>query len=285
MSTPDSPDGESRETDESPTVDDHVAMDEPQGGGAPSPTGNDHAAADEPDGTSELDASADSTRRVRARWVLAGVAVAAVVVWVIALTVGPRPSSGGPGSAPPPAPAPATLTPGRGSEGSEAAPRLAQPSPGESEGQTAFLSQVRKNDKVALDDANAVGIAFQTCAALRSGSTRAAVEAAVVDAGTPDPRVAGDLVGAAIANLCPEQRDRPLERVMRDGSYRAGSDVEPGRYRAPGGDGCTWTRSTQPGQSLANIIDSGSGSGPSMTVTLEGDQYFDSSRCGDWTKS
>ena len=265
MSTPDNPDGESRETDESPTV-------------------NDQTANDEPAGTDEPDASIDSARRVRARWVLAGVAVAAAIVWVIALTVGPRPYPGGPDSAPSVAPAPATVAPGRGSEGSEAAPRLAQPGTGGSEGQTAFLSDVRKNSAVALDDTNAVGIAFQTCAALRSGGTRAAVEAAVVDAGTPDPRAAGDLVGAAIANLCPDERDRPLERVMRDGSYRAGSDVEPGRYSAPGGDGCTWTRSTQPGQSLANIIDTGSGSGPSMTVALERDQYFVSSRCGDWTK-
>jgi hypothetical protein len=215
--------------------------------------------------------------------VLAGVVFSAVVVWLLALTIGPRPSPSGPEIAP--SPAPATVAPGRGSEGSESAPRLSQQGTGESASQTALLSEVRKNDAVALDDANVVGIAFQTCAALRSGSTQAAVEAAVVQAGTPDPRAAGDLVGAAITNLCPEERNRPLERVMRDGAYRAGVDVEPGRYSAPGGDGCTWTRSSAPGQGLAAVIDSGSGGGPSMAVSLDGDQYFFSSRCGDWTKS
>lgn len=259
MSTPESPADEPREPGELPTV-------------------------SEPPSPAEPRPSTEAARRVRARWVLAGVAVAAAVVWVVALTVGPHTSPVGPETPPQPTPVPATVAPGQGSEGSESVPRLAHQGTGESAGQTALLSEVRKSDAVALDDANVVGIAFQTCAALRSGSTRATVEAAVVEAGTPDPRAAGDLVGAAIANLCPEEEGRPLERVMRDGAYRAGIDVEPGRYVAPGGDGCTWTRSSAPGQSLAAVIDSGSGPGPSMSVTLEGDQYFFSSRCGEWTR-
>lgn len=65
------------------------------------------------------------------------------------------------------------------------------------------------------------------------------------------------------------------------GTYEVGVDIEAGKYKTDGTDGCYWARLSSP--SSRGIIKNFFGEGP-QTVTVKKGEYFESQRCGTWTK-
>ncbi len=128
-----------------------------------------------------------------------------------------------------------------------------------------------------------LGLARQVCTALQGGSTQGAAVQAVIQTGKFDQRSAAALVTAAIESFCPEVVPAAV-RTVKDGTWRAGSDVEPGRYITTAGAGCSWQHSTSPDGGLAGLIDSGAGAGR-QTVTLAAGEYLVTTRCGQWTRA
>ncbi|MFL5797305.1 MAG: hypothetical protein ACJ77A_05160 [Actinomycetota bacterium] len=67
-----------------------------------------------------------------------------------------------------------------------------------------------------------------------------------------------------------------------DGTYRIGSEVSAGTYRASGGSGCYWERLSGFGGGMNDIIANG-GFSPHVVVTIQAsDAGFSSSDCGTW---
>ena len=194
-----------------------------------------------------------------------------VGVWLILRPITPDPSEsaidGGVSAGAPVQQAPAPGVP----------PVIPVPPSGES-GFAAKLGQPA--DAIAPET---VGLARQVCTALQGGSTQGAAEQAVIQTGKFDQRSAAAFVAAAIENFCPEVGPAAV-RTIKDGTWRAGADVEPGRYSTTAGADCSWQRSTSPDLGLAGLIDSGAGAGR-QTVTLAAGEYLVTTRCGQWAKA
>jgi len=79
----------------------------------------------------------------------------------------------------------------------------------------------------------------------------------------------------------------PTATSFGPGTWRVGTEIQPGTYRALG-DGststCYWERLSGFGGTIDDIIANGGGSAP-VVVTIEpSDAGFHSARCGAWTK-
>ena len=74
-----------------------------------------------------------------------------------------------------------------------------------------------------------------------------------------------------------------LATTFTDGTYIVGSDIAPGTYGAPGGDSCSWSRLSGFGGTSDDVIDSGGGPSPRVTVAPN-DAGFQAYGCGTWTK-
>lgn len=67
--------------------------------------------------------------------------------------------------------------------------------------------------------------------------------------------------------------------TIRDGVWQAGTDFDPGIYRAPGGGTCYWA--TLGSADTGDITNNGLGKNPTVTI---GSGWFETSGCGAWTK-
>ena len=106
----------------------------------------------------------------------------------------------------------------------------------------------------------------------------------MIQTGRYDQKTAETLVSAAIENFCPDSAPVVVAKTIKDGTWQAGPDVEPGNYTTTAGDKCAWQRSTSPdANSLSGILDSGVGIGR-KSITLEAGQYLMTSQCGEWAK-
>ena len=239
---------------------------------------------DESDDAERVTGQVDARPRRRATlWVFAAlVSALGLVTWLaVSPLFGPATPKSGGGTAGQGAVGPTVVQEAPAVPGTSTASPIIPLAP---RGEAAFAAELGKANGNAPVDPDTVGIARQTCAALESGGSRAQVASAVMRTGRYDQQAAEALVSAAVANLCPDHR-AGVSTIIKDGSWKAGSDVAPGRYSTVAGDGCAWLRSTNPdANSLAGIIDSGTGAGP-KTVNLEDGQYLTTSQCGEWTKA
>lgn len=69
--------------------------------------------------------------------------------------------------------------------------------------------------------------------------------------------------------------------VFGEGTFIVGDEIQPGIYRAEGGDFCYWERMAGFSGDFDEII--ANGNGPAATVEIiAGDEGFTSTSCGDW---
>jgi hypothetical protein len=76
----------------------------------------------------------------------------------------------------------------------------------------------------------------------------------------------------------------PAPVLTRNGVYRVGVDVKPGTYVSRGGDFCYWERRRSAGDSFDGIIANDLGDGQRIVRIEPTDRYFDTQRCGGWTR-
>lgn len=69
-----------------------------------------------------------------------------------------------------------------------------------------------------------------------------------------------------------------------DGIYIVGTDIEPGKYKNVGQEGCYYSRLSGFTGSIGNIISNENTDDPAIVTIAATDKGFKSSRCGTWTK-
>ncbi len=72
-------------------------------------------------------------------------------------------------------------------------------------------------------------------------------------------------------------------RTIRDGTHRVNSDVQPGVYRASGGNRCYWQRLSGFSGSLDDVLANGYGDTRPIVRINRSDAGFSTERCGNWT--
>lgn len=68
------------------------------------------------------------------------------------------------------------------------------------------------------------------------------------------------------------------------GTQLVGVDIEPGTYRAPGGDRCYWERLSGASGDLDDILANDLAPTNPVVEIAAGDYAFTSDRCGDWAR-
>src|SRR5690625_1057558 len=69
-----------------------------------------------------------------------------------------------------------------------------------------------------------------------------------------------------------------------DGTHIVGEDIEPGEYRADGGEFCYWERLSGTSGEFDDLITNDLGPGSHVVTIAESDAAFSSQDCGEWTK-
>jgi hypothetical protein len=69
-----------------------------------------------------------------------------------------------------------------------------------------------------------------------------------------------------------------------DGEWQVNTHVAPGRWQAPGGNGCYWARTKDFSHTPEGIIANDNPTGPVVVDILRSDSGFTTRRCGTWTK-
>jgi hypothetical protein len=132
------------------------------------------------------------------------------------------------------------------------------------------------------------------CAEIRQGVPPADTQAALAGAGGLAQTDAAVVYELAHRNMCV---DAPLQystatstappppagplMSFGDGLWEVGVDVEAGKYKTSGSDSCYYAILASTDSS--DILDNNAGAGP-RTVTIRDGQYFESQRCGTWTR-
>src|SRR5262249_39043546 len=70
-----------------------------------------------------------------------------------------------------------------------------------------------------------------------------------------------------------------------DGDWAVNFHIKPGRWRAPGGDGCYWARLSDFSHTVDSIIANDNASGPVVVDIAPTDIGFETTRCGTWTRA
>lgn len=115
------------------------------------------------------------------------------------------------------------------------------------------------------------------CGDIVAGSRPAQTQASLV---TPSGLTAGEaetLYILAHDVMCPSV-PLPDPNSFGEGTYEVGVDIQPGRYRSPGGDNCYWARLDD----SQDILDNNISSGPNVFDVRESDGFIELSRC-TWT--
>jgi hypothetical protein len=73
------------------------------------------------------------------------------------------------------------------------------------------------------------------------------------------------------------------ESIIADGTWKVGSDVAPGTYRAKGGGSCYWAILNGPPRGDSDNIEENGGFTKNVVVTLSQGQWFETKDCGDWS--
>jgi hypothetical protein len=154
----------------------------------------------------------------------------------------------------------------------------------------AFLADVYDTPGLTstMADADVINIGRGMCDLI--GTPGLDRETLIAELGTSKlgPEVTRVILDAAQANLCPWARfssaapsSTPRAAgTFSEGVYEVGVDIQPGKYRSEGGDGCYWARLDE----NQEIIDNDLRSGPTIVTVRESDAYLELNRC-TWTKS
>ena len=70
------------------------------------------------------------------------------------------------------------------------------------------------------------------------------------------------------------------QSIISDGIWQVGVDIEPGTYRAEGGESCYWALLNS--ADTQDIVNNG-GFGPNQTITIDS-AWFETNDCGEWEK-
>lgn len=116
------------------------------------------------------------------------------------------------------------------------------------------------------------------CADIASGARPAQTQALLVTSNVTAEEAA-KVYALAHDTLCPST-PLPDPNTFGEGTYEVGVDIQPGKYRSPGGDGCYWERLAK---DQNDIIDNDLTSGPSVFTVAPSDGFVRLSRCM-WTK-
>lgn len=103
----------------------------------------------------------------------------------------------------------------------------------------------------------------------------------------PTPQTSATPAWTAGASAQPAEQPTPAQTgpltSFSDGTYEVGTDIQPGKYKTAGGDGCYWERQKNDDHNFGSIIANDYSKGP-MTVTIaKTDKYFQTNGC-TWTK-
>ncbi|MFJ9849595.1 hypothetical protein [Streptomyces sp. NPDC101150] len=79
--------------------------------------------------------------------------------------------------------------------------------------------------------------------------------------------------------------DPDAPKPIGEGTYIVGDEIEPGTYKTDGGDNCYWARLTSTSGDLDAIIANGLPQGTGYVTIAPSDKAFETSGCGDWTKT
>ncbi len=91
-----------------------------------------------------------------------------------------------------------------------------------------------------------------------------------------------------------DQREEDISATEREiaentfpgnGTYLVGEDIKPGTYRSSGSGDCYWARLSSTDGELGSIITNSFGSGAQVVTIRSGDVAFETSGCGEWTRS
>lgn len=97
----------------------------------------------------------------------------------------------------------------------------------------------------------------------------------------PDKSWAASRPPVVVQTGAPPPPSGPLT-TFSDGTWEVGTDIAPGKYKTPGTSTCYWARLRTTDNS--DIIDNNLGAGPQV-VTVKAGEFFQSQRCGTWTKA
>ena len=81
------------------------------------------------------------------------------------------------------------------------------------------------------------------------------------------------------------EEERQAANTFGNGIHVVGEDIEAGTYRTDGGGTCYWARLSGLGGGLNDIIANGLPDGPATVQISSSDAAFESSGCGEWTRS
>lgn len=130
--------------------------------------------------------------------------------------------------------------------------------------------------KSSLLAAAAVALALASTACAAAPTPAPAVRATVAAAATPVP---------AGTPVPPVPATPPGPTGLGDGTYRVGSDMQPGTYRTDNPENrCAWQRLRGFGGTVAETIASDLPRGPAIVTIAPTDVGFQTRGCGTWVK-
>lgn len=79
------------------------------------------------------------------------------------------------------------------------------------------------------------------------------------------------------------QAPAPAPTIPSDGTFRVGTDIQPGTYRSAGSDSCYWARLSGLSGDLHDIIANSGSPGPQVVQIAPSDVAFKTQSCPTWT--
>lgn len=127
-------------------------------------------------------------------------------------------------------------------------------------------------------NAGAISLGEAICDDIRAGRRSALTRQELAAPGGMTAAEAEQLYTLSHRTLC-SSLVLPNPNSFGTGTYEVGVDIQPGRYRSPGGESCYWARLAE---DQSDIIDNNLSSGPSVFTVVESDGFVELNRC-TWT--
>lgn len=134
----------------------------------------------------------------------------------------------------------------------------------------------RLQDKVDGLEEEVAGVAERETAVAEAEEAVAAREAAATE------RESALAQREAAVGIAEEQQK--ANSFPGSGTFRVGTDIQPGTYTAAGSDLCYWARLSSLSGDFSAIITNHVGSGPQVVTIRDSDAGFETKDCGTWTR-
>lgn len=174
------------------------------------------------------------------------------------------------------------------------AQQLTQAAVSISDADVRYLRTVRARPALgAIPDRTLTDYGHYICGQLEAGVSSLQIATANSQLASMDMAT---MIGAASGAFCPATTPAELPAAqpvpatpsgpaseLSDGTWEVGVDALPGKYKSPGNTTCYWARLRRNDGGAGDIVQNNFSSGP-QTVTLKAKEFFQSQRCGSWTK-